>query len=122
MYRGVSRPHPVGFRLRLLPEFLHLFGKSEGGSGLDGHMPAPVLVAHKNQKQSAFGKGPSPKNLSRITLGIGKGVAPTRQVHKLDVLRLKGGDVPQELPAILGLQGLAVIVDGANLEGKEGLG
>jgi len=84
-------------------------------------MPAPVLVAHENQKQSAFGKPPNPENLGRITLGIGKRIAPTGKIYKLDVLSLKGGDVPQKFPAILGLQGLAVIVDGADLKGKEDL-
>lgn len=48
-------------------------------------------------------------------------VAPACQIHEVDPLRLQGGDIPQEFPAILGLQGLAVIVDGADLKGKEDL-
>jgi hypothetical protein len=70
----------------------------------------------------SLGKPPGAKDLGRVPLGVPKGIPPARQVHERNPLFFQGGDVTKELGTIGGLQGLAVIVDEAHLEGKEDLG
>ncbi|MBC7093841.1 hypothetical protein H5T53_07560 [Candidatus Bipolaricaulota bacterium] len=89
---------------------------------MKGHLPPSILPAREDQKEMPLAQPPNPKYLRRIAPGIGEGIPPRGKINELDAFFLKIGNEAEELGPILGLQGLAVIVERAYLQGKEGLG
>jgi len=88
---------------------------------MNGHPPLSILSPHEDKEEVFVRKLPGLKNFGGIALGIPEGIAPTGKIHKMNPFSLKACDEVGELCPIVGLQGLPVIVDRANLKRKEDL-
>jgi hypothetical protein len=97
-------------------------GKGKSSPGIYGHSPLPILSTQEDKEEILVRKLPGLKNFGSIALRIPKGIAPTGKIHKMNPFSLEACDEVRKLCPIVGLQGLPVIVDRANLKGKEDLG
>jgi len=115
---GVPRARAVGLKLRALAKLLGPRRKARRWPCPHHHPPAPIRAPQKNQKGLVLPKAPGPKDLGRVARRVPKGVVPAREVHDVQALLGESLEESQNLSAIRGFQGLAIVVDGAGLKGQ----
>lgn len=105
----------------LREEFLPLWLGEEGGyplPGTGGDLPPPVLAPQEHDEESVCGESPCGEDRPRIQFNVPERIVPTREVDERHPAFLEGTDEALQLLAIRPLEGLAVVVDRADLFGQ----